>query len=455
MHKRHIRRWTLVLCLSGISAAAAQTHDSITLPEAVDLALKNNAALAAAQQGLSAAQARTDQARTGWWPTVSGTASYTNLYPLEKMNLPLPFPIYKDPNTGYWEVTPKNIPFQLYPADNWDIHVGAEYLLFDFGKRQKAIALSRIGEHALQTGTDLAAKAVSYQTIIAFESLLGSAQLIAAKQENIGNLKEHLDFVKKRLATGSATEFDVLRSEVDLTNSQTELTNLNNDHAKQQIDFRLLLGLAESAPANCTGNFDSSFKEPPKDSLIDEALKQRTEIALLDTAMKIAQVQLSLARLEMTPALTAHVSAGEKNGYFPNLDQLQFNTVAAAQITAPIFDGRRTHYHIMELKAHLDSLRIMHDDLLRRVRTDVLKAIADVKSAHENLSEAAENIRLASESRRIAKLQYEAGVIPNLDLLDAENKYTQAKFSRVQSEFRYTLSKYALDQVTGKMPDVK
>ena len=365
------------------------------------------------------------------------------------MNLALPVPVYRDPNTGYFEVTPMNVPFQLYPANNWDLHIGADYLLYDFGKRQNAVRLASLGEQVLQTGTDLAAKAVSYQTIIAFESLLGSAQLIAAKQENIGNLKEHLDFVKKRLVTGSATEFDVLRSEVDLTNSKTELTNLDNDRAKQRIDFRLLLGLAESAPANCTGTFDSSFREPPKDSLIDAALKQRTEIALLDTATKIVRVQLSLARLEMAPALTAHVSAGEKNGYFPNLDQLQFNTVAAAQISAPIFDGRKTHFHIKELQAHLDSLRIMHDDLLRHVRTDVLKAIADVKSAYENLSEAAENVRLASESRRIATLQYEAGVIPNLDLLDAEDKYTQSKFSQVQSEFRYTLSKFALMQVTG------
>jgi outer membrane protein TolC len=273
--------------------------------------------------------------------------------------------------------------------------------------------------------------------------------MIAAKQENIANLSQHLDFVKKKLATGSSTEFDVLRSEVDLTNAQTELTNLNNDLAKQQIGFRQLLGLDESAPANCMGAFDSSYHEPAKDSLIEAALKQRTEIDLMNVALKAGLAQLSLARLELTPALTAHASAGGKNGYIPNLDQLEFDWVAAAQISVPIFDGRKTHFHIKELESHLDSLRTMLDDLRRTVRTDVLKAIADVKSARENLFEAATNIRLASESRRIATLQYEAGVIPNLDLLDAENKYTQAKFARVQSEFRYTLSKFALMQVTG------
>jgi outer membrane protein TolC len=419
-----------LFCGLAVATALCETPDSITLPSAIKMAVKNSAALNAAKQGLAAAQARTSQAKTAWLPDISGTGSYSYLYPLET----IPF---------------GGKVFQLYPANNWDFHVGADYLLFDFGKRQKAINLSTIGEQALQTGTGMAAKFVSYQAIVSFESLLSSAQMIAAKQENVANLSQHLDFVKKKLATGSSTEFDVLRSEVDLTNAQTELTNLNNDLAKQQIGFRQLLGLDESAPANCMGAFDSSYHEPAKDSLIEAALKQRTEIDLMNVALKAGQAQLSLARLEMTPALVAHVSAGEKNGYIPNLDQLQFNTVAAAQISVPIFDGRKTHYHIKELEAHLDSLRTILDDLKRTVRTDVLKAIADVKSARENLFEAATNIRLAGESRRIATLQYEAGVIPNLDLLDAENKYTQAKFARVQSEFRYTLSRYALMQVAG------
>jgi outer membrane protein len=438
-----------LLCGLAVAIAPCQTSDSITLPFAITMAVKNSAALNAAQQGLAAAKARTSQAKSGWFPSVNGVVSYANLGPLEKMNLPLAMGLGTNPATGKDFLEIANIPFQLYPANNWDLHLGADYVLFDFGKRAKTVQLSRIGEEALQTGTGLAAKAVAYQTIILFETLLSSAQLISAKNENISNLSQHLDFVKKKFSTGSSTEFDVLRSEVQLTNSQTELTNLENDLTKQHIDFRFLLGMHESAPVRCAGVFDSSFREPPVDSLADAALKQRTEIDLLNVGIRAAQAQLSLARAELAPALTAHAAGGAKNGYIPDLDQLEWNWVAGAQITAPIFDGRRSHFHVKELASRLDSLRTMLADLQRRVRTDVLKAIADVKSAHQNVASAASNVRLAGESRRIATLQYEAGVIPNLDLLDAEDKYTQAKFTRVQTEFRYTLSRFALMQTTG------
>ena len=83
------------------------------------------------------------------------------------------------------------------------------------------------------------------------------------------------------------------------------------------------------------------------------------------------------------------------------------------------------------------------------VRTDVLKALADVNSAYQNFIAAKTNVALASESHRIANLQYDAGVIPNLYLLDAEDKFIQAKFAQLASEFRYTLRRNALLRVTG------
>jgi outer membrane protein TolC len=439
----------LAFCVTCVSYAFGETADSIVLPAAINLAIKSSATLNAAGKGLTAAKARTSQAKGAWFPSVNGVVSYANLGPVEKMNLPLAMGIGTNPVTGKDFLEMANIPFQLFPENNWDLHVGADYLIYDFGRREKAIALSAFGEQGQQIGADFAAKRIAYITIIAFESLLSENEIISAKRENITNLSQHLDFVKKKLSTGSSTQFDVLRSEVQLTNSQTELTNLLNDQDKQQIDFRQLLGLDEAAATRCVGAFDSTYREPPKDSLVEASLKQRTEIDMLNLAIKATQVQLSLARTELTPELGAHVAAGAKNGYIPNLDQLEFNWVAGAQITAPIFDGRRSHFHVKELESRIDSLKTVLEDLQRHVRTDVLKAISDVKSAHQNVSAAAENVRLASESRRIATLQYEAGVIPNLDLLDAEDKYTQAKFSQVQSEFRYTLSKFALMQVTG------
>jgi outer membrane protein len=424
-------------CLCGFLAIVAygRAGDSLTLQAAIGLAVKNSAALAAADKGLDAADARTEQARSAWFPSAGGVVSYSNLGPVQKIDFPI--------GPGRTET------FQLFPADNWDAHVAADYLLFDFGRREKSVRLAAMGKQGQWMGKDLAAKRLAYNTIVAFETLPSEIEIISAKRESIENLSRHLDFVKKKLSTGSTTEFEVLRSEVQLTTAKTELMNLENNLAKQLIEFRYLLGLPETAQVRCAGAFDAGYADPPEDSLVAASLKQRAEFSLLHLALQAVETQRAMARAELAPTLSAHVSAGAKNGYVPNLDQMQFDWVAGAQVNAPIFDGRRSHFRIKELQMRLDSLNTVLADLKLKVRTEVLSAIADFRSAHQNVVAADENVRLAAESRRIATLQYEAGTIQNLDLLDAEDKFTQAKLAKVLSEFRYTLSRFALMQVTG------
>jgi outer membrane protein len=419
-----------IIIISAVIAVHGQSNDSLTLSRAVDMAIKSNASLNALQKGVAAARARTGQARSAYYPLVSGTGMYSNLWPVVKIAF--------GPST-----------FQLYPANNWDVHVGADYVLYDFGKRKRSMELSAIGEQGAETRADFSAKAVTYQAIVMFETLINSDQMISAKNEDIENLRHHLDFVRKKLSTGSVTRFDVLRSEVQLSNSQTEAINLANGREKLQIDFRQFLGMAEAAPVFLKGVFDSSSQEYSADSLAKTALKQRTEIDLGNVALKALEAQRALVKLDLLPVVSAHASAGEKNGYVPDLYEAKFNTIIGGQIQIPIIDGRKSRYRAIELEARIDSMKIVLKDLTDHIRTDVLKAIADVKSANQNLNAAKVNVALAGESRRIANLQYEAGVIPNLDLLDAEDKFIQAKFAQLTSEYRYTLSRYALMQVCG------
>jgi outer membrane protein len=442
---------SFVWCLISVLGmdAASQNADSMTLGAVIDLAVKNSAPLNARLKGVAAAKARTNQSRSAYYPNVNGIASYMNIGPVPNLNFRLAEGITTDPATGQDKLSFATAPFQLFPANNWDFHVGADYVLYDFGKRKKTVTLSSVGEEAANLGTEFSSKIVAYQAVVLFESLVNGEQMVQAKNEDISNLQHHLDYVKKKLSTGSATQFDVLRSEVQLSNSQTEATNLDNNRIKQQIDLRQFLGLSENAPIFLKGTFDSTHEEYSRDSLVMAALKGSSEIDLMKTFIKSLEAQLALGRLELLPSLSAHVSAGAKNGYVPDLNQIELNWVVGGQLQVPIIDGRRNHYHELELQARIDSTRIILKDNEDRTRTEVLKAIQDVKSAYQNFVAAKTNVKLAGESRRIANLQYEAGAIPNLDLLDAEDKFIQAKFAQLTSEYRYTLSRYALMQVTG------
>ena len=79
-----------------------------------------------------------------------------------------------------------------------------------------------------------------------------------------------------------------------------------------------------------------------------------------------------------------------------------------------------------------------------------MQAIADVESAFSKLDVSRAQAGFSQRSLELARLKYEAGVITNLDVLDAENDFSQAQLGHLQNRFRYVLSVYELDRATGR-----
>ena len=61
----------LIVISCAIFFTHAQTGDSLTVSQAIGRAIKTNASLAALQKGLAAAQARTGQAESAYYPLVN------------------------------------------------------------------------------------------------------------------------------------------------------------------------------------------------------------------------------------------------------------------------------------------------------------------------------------------------------------------------------------------------
>jgi outer membrane protein TolC len=134
----------------------------------------------------------------------------------------------------------------------------------------------------------------------------------------------------------------------------------------------------------------------------------------------------------------------------PDIEQLRFDWSAGAQFSVPIFDGQRHHYRIIEAVRNEDAAEAALAALGEQIATEVLQAKTDVESAFAKLAVSATQVRFAGESLTLARLKYEAGVITNHDVLDAENDLEQAKLGHLQNQYRYVMSLYSLDQATGK-----
>jgi outer membrane protein TolC len=189
------------------------------------------------------------------------------------------------------------------------------------------------------------------------------------------------------------------------------------------------------------------------------ALNNRSERALALHSNQSAKLQRGLAKKENLPVLNVHASGGFKNGFPddtppPNTDisTPRINWSAGADISIPLYDGKRAKFHEMEAARQELASNAALNAIDERIRTEVLQAVEDVEASFSKLDISRAQIRLAQRSLELARLKYDAGVVTNLDVLDAENDFSQAKLGYLRNQYQYTQSLYALDKAIGRTP---
>ena len=184
-------------CILGllIATGALAQQDSLTIGKAVEIVLKRHPSINQAQEALEAARAHTQSLTSANYPSVSADVSDFYLGPEYPFNLGM-------------------AKFAMFPDNNFDAHIGAMYTLYDFGKRSMTIEVSKTGEQSaadLLTGvkTDL-----YFQVLQLFTAIVLQEKSIVVADEGIAEYDRHLLDVQKKIEAGSATEYDVLKTQV-------------------------------------------------------------------------------------------------------------------------------------------------------------------------------------------------------------------------------------------------
>jgi outer membrane protein len=239
--------------------------------------------------------------------------------------------------------------------------------------------------------------------------------------------------------------------------AQGQRIDIGNDLAKMQVVLRQLLGLSQNTPLAVKGGFDVPAIHLNEDSLIAVSLKNRTEYDQAVHAKESARLGRESAARENLPVLGVRASLGFKNGLPdnnmpPDINTPRVNWAAGAQVSMPVFDGMKAASRKKEAERNDNAAAAAVLDIGERIRTDIISAKADVGAAFAKLDISKTQVEFAQRSLDLARLKYDAGVITNHDVLDAENDFSQAKLGDLQNRFKYVMSLYTLDQATGKFP---
>jgi outer membrane protein len=211
-------------------------NDSLSLPQILKAVLENYPTVLKAQEAINIAEAGIGLAKSTHYPTINGNAGYTRIGPVSEITLP----------TGT---------FQVYPENNYNAQVNVYQTIYDFGKTSRNIKLEESSKDLSIQNVELVKQRLTLLTSVSYYSLIYLQEAIKIKETQISTLKKHIDFVTRKMETGSATEYEILSTKVRLSNAENQKVDLETSRQTQLAIINSFLGL----PVETTLKVNSGF----------------------------------------------------------------------------------------------------------------------------------------------------------------------------------------------------
>lgn len=143
--------------------------------------------------------------------------------------------------------------------------------------------------------------------------------------------------------------------------------------------------------------------------------------------------------------------AGSRGTAFNRLGSGEFNSYnVGVQISVPI-DNAAGKAQQTRSRIEVNQAQLNHRELQSQVTLEVRQSIATIQSSRERVDATRTAVELAEENMRAQQKRFEVGMATTKDLLDFQQRLTQARVDQVQANFDYSLAVAAWRRAQGTL----
>jgi outer membrane protein len=440
MLSRYLTKIALILFVLVNLCQAQQRTLNLNLYECLESAYQKNKTLLQLEERINSAKYQIDEARSGFYPQFSFSGSYTRLGKIPSFDV-------GGMRIGEVEIPPTKAEFGT--ENNYNLSLSYQQPLFTWGKIRAGYDLSKYNLSLTKEEYRRTKQDIKFNVVNLFHNILLAKELIKVREESIARTEDHLRTVQERYDKGYASEFDVLRVKVQLANSKPPLTQARNLYQLTMNSLKNILGIDLADSVNLEGALDFEPIEVTQTQAEEFAFKNRSELKSITHQRGIGQKALAIARANNKPNLFGSANYEYKRPFY-SLDEWETDWNLNFLVSVPIFDGFLTRSKVRQARSDLKQLDIAEKEIQDFIKLEISQAISDLTLAEENIVSQQENVNQAKESVRIAKVQYQQGMITNLEQMDTDLALTIAQTNYLQALADYLIAKAKYEKAIGK-----
>ena len=449
--KKKLTFITLVLC-----ALITNAQELLTLDQCRQLALDNNKRMAAANKQTQAAHYTMQSYRGNFFPnfTASGTGLYSTAngtFNIPGGNLPTFLPDANGqptPNGGFAYFPGIDLNYKVRTV--WMGGVQVEQPIFMGGKILAAYKMARLGKQMAQLNENLTATEVILETDQAYALMIKAQEMNKVAESYHAVLQELMKNVQSAYKHGLKSKNDVLKVQVKL--NESELTIRKTENALRLANMNLCHLIGKPLIETLQISDDFPVIEQALETQVND-ITARPEYHLLDKQVALAKQQVKLSRSELLPQVGIRGSYDYVHGLKVNEQRLFDNGAFSVMlnVTVPLFHFGERINKVRASKAQLEQVRMEQADLNEKMYLELTQAANNLDEAKLQTALADRSLEQADENRLISKGEYDAGLEPLSDHLEAQALWQQAYETKVDAHFQLYLSYVKYLKAAGKL----
>lgn len=420
----------------------------ITLNEAIEIALNNNASLKGAKRDLEASGYGVRKAKLDLLPKADLLFSYARLDPATVRRGNLFADVGKKLVEQFQAGDPDDIRRTAY-NNNFSTSFQVVQPIYNGGANWASVGLARAQESRSEYSLEDTRQQVILDVRTRYLRVLQARELVTLAKKSLESSEEHLSTAQKMLEVGLRSRTDVLRWEVQAANSEGQLVEAENNLKVSMAALKQAMGVSYKERFSVS---PLPFEPIPLSANLDEQItKTRNRhpgLKVVNASVDAQRAGVRLAWSAFQPKVNFVYQLGWEQNNTPALDSFSYWS-AGVSLNLPIFHSFNNMARLQENKARLKSTEEKQEETERLLTLDVIRSRFDLETALKKFHIAEKTVEQTAENLRVLDNSYKVGLAANIDVLDAQLIHTKSEADLINARYDYWIAKAKLDRAMG------
>ncbi|MGO4704198.1 TolC family outer membrane protein [Microvirga sp. 2MCAF38] len=414
---------TSTIVLAGIGAASAETLES-----AMSKAYVNNPDLNAVRASVRATDENVARAKSGYRPTVTGTADAGRT-----------FSEYEPPNG-------RNSTIERLNPRGYGIQI--EQSIFNGFRTVNSVRQAEssvLGSRESLTNNE---QNTLFNSAQAYMNVLRDTAILDLQRNNVDVLEEQLRQTRDRFNVGEVTRTDVAQAESRLAAARSQVSLAEANLRTSVATYRQVIGvepkqLAPGRPLDrlLSSNLDATLKV---------ALTEHPAIKAALHSVDVAELQVKIEEGALAPSVGLRGSVSERYDSQLVGDKV-INASVFAQLSVPIYDGGLASASTRQAKETAGQRRLEADSIRDQVRAAVISSWGQLEAARAQIIAAQAQVEASEVALNGVREEARVGQRTTLDVLNAQQELLNARVTLITAQRDRVVASYAVVQASGRL----